>query len=142
MFNFLADDGYEARNVLIKDVFYFCFCSPLYTETTQDSCKCSWLYIYIYIYIYMGMEMLGDLPTLSFRGHKKPVPSQMFLYFILLQLAVNSNHDWATHTENVFGMISYQFVILLARVGFHTRIRTRCATTPMIYHYTTAVGSE
>ena len=42
LFNFLADDGYEARNVLIKDVFYFCFCSPVYTETTQDSCKCSW----------------------------------------------------------------------------------------------------
>ena len=33
LFNFLADDGYEARNVLIKDVFYFWFCSPVYTET-------------------------------------------------------------------------------------------------------------
>ena len=31
----------KARNVQIKDVFYRCFFSPVYTETTQDSCKYS-----------------------------------------------------------------------------------------------------
>ena len=28
--NFLVEDGYVTRNVLIKDIFHCCFCSPVY----------------------------------------------------------------------------------------------------------------
>ena len=35
-----------------------------------------------------------------------------------LQLATNSNHDWAGHTEKGFGMILHRWVTFIAGVGF------------------------
>ena len=55
LFNFLADDGYEARNVLIKDVFLLLFfLSCLHWDNA------GFLQMFLIIYIYICIHAVND----------------------------------------------------------------------------------
>ena len=89
------------------------------------------------LFLFRNGNAARDLRTLGFQAHTEPVPSQVFRfwYYLLLQLVRNSNHDWSTHTENGFDMISHPCLTFIGVCFIYaelSRTRPRCVTTSML----------